>query len=342
MRYSFVLNSVLAALFGVVAGGVFLIVAGYPLFSSLGLLFSAGFGCRAVQTCALLTTVQFATPLMLAGLSAAVAFRVGFFSVGQAGQMVLGAGMAAWIGGIPGIPFLHAGAAILCAALAGGAWAFVPGLLKVRLGVNEIVTTIVMNSIAGFALSLIPMRRGWVQESARLETLAAGTRLNTGLFLALALLLAVYIFLWRTGPGYAARMAGQAPGFARYGGIRPDNRVMFVILLSGMLAGTAGAVEVLGVHYRFITGFSADATFDGIMVGLLGQSHPLGVLLAAFFVGGIRLGSLNGLLILGGVPRELGNAILASMTIFMTIDFVRRFQQRGDSGSGLTLNWRLK
>lgn len=327
MRQSFSLNSILAALFGIFAGSVFLILAGYPLLPSLGFLFSAGFGCQSAQTCAFLTTIQFATPLILAGLSAAVAFRAGFFSVGQAGQMILGAGVAAWIGGMVGLNFLHPLVAIMGAALVGGLWALIPGVLKLMLGVNEIVSTIIMNSIAGFALGLIPMRRGLVLETARLAPLAAGTKLNQGLFLALAALLGVYIFLWRSGPGYAVRMSGEASQFARHGGIRPKWSAALGIFLSGALAGMSGAVEVLGVHYRFITGFSADATFDGIMVALLGQSHPAGILLAAIFVGGIRLGSLNGLLMQAGVPRELGNAILASMTIFMTINMVGRLKR---------------
>lgn len=317
------LNSILAAFLGICAGGVFLIVSGYPLFTSFGWLFSAGFGCREAQSCALLTTLQFATPLILAGLSAAVAFRSGFFNLGQAGQMALGAGAAAWIGGSEAVWALHPLAAVAGAALAGASWILVPGLLKLKLGVNEIVTTIVLNGMTGFALGFIPMQRGLVLETARLAPLAAGTKLNQGLFLALAALAGFAVILWGTGQGYAVRMVGQAPRFARYGGMRPERLALQGILLSGMLAGMAGAVEVLGVHYRFITGFSADATFDGVMVALLGQSQPLGVMLAAFFVGGIRLGSLNGLLMLGGIPRELGNAILASMMIFMTIDLIR-------------------
>jgi ABC-type uncharacterized transport system permease subunit len=177
--------------------------------------------------------------------------------------------------------------------------------------------------MTGFALGFIPMRRGWVLESARLAPLAAGTKLNQGIFLALAALVGVSVYFWGTGSGYRARMVGQAPRFAAYGGVRPDRIAFLAILLSGLLAGMAGAVEVLGVHYRFVTDFSADTNFDGIMVALLGLNQPLGVLLAAFFVGGIRLGSLNGLLMLGGIPRELGNAILASMLIFMAIDMAR-------------------
>lgn len=328
MKWSQSLNSILAAFFGVLAGGVFLIIAGYPLFPSLGVLFKAGFGCSSFQNCAILTTLQFATPLIFSGLSAAVAFQVGFFSIGQVGQMILGAGVAAWVGGNTGVHFFHPLFAVFWAAVAGGIWAFIPGILKLFINVNEIITTIVMNSIAGFTLGLIPFRRGLISETARLTPLATGTKLNQGLYLALITLLGVYLFFWRSSSGYRTRMVGQAEKFARYGGIQPKRYAGIAIVLSGMLAGVAGAVEVLGVHYRFITGFSANATFDGVMVALLGQLHPMGVLLAAIFVGGIRLGALNGLLMLAGIPRELGNAILACMTIFMTIDLVGRIKQK--------------
>ena len=335
MKKSAILNSILAALFGVLIGGAFLALAGYPVISSIGYLFSAGFGCQTAQTCAFLTALQFATPLVFAGLAAAVTFRAGFFNIGQAGQMILGAGVAAYIGGIGGIEHFHPFIAIATAALIGGIWALVPGLLKVYLNVNEIITSLVMNSIAVFMVGMIPLRYGPIEESARLSTLATGTKLNSGLFMALIALLLIYLVIWRTSAGYSIRMTGQSPRFAKSGGIDPVKYAVFAFFLSGMLAGVAGSIEVLGVHYRFVTGFSADVNLDGVMVALLGNSHPLGILLAALFVGGIRLGSLNGLLIVAGVPRELGNAILASMMIFMSVNTIRNYLAKRSSNEGL-------
>jgi simple sugar transport system permease protein len=311
------IHLLLSAMIGLLAGGAFALMAGYSPLTAFRLLMSAGFSCRQWDHCAILTTFQFATPLILAGLSAAVTFRVGFFSIGQAGQMVLGAALAAWIGHQVIPTGVHALLAMLGAALVGAIWATIPAVIKLSTGVHEIIVTVVMNSIAGYLVGFISGGYGRIAESARLAPFAPGTKLNAGFLWALGAAAMVTILLWYSAAGYEQRMVGQAPAFARHGGQNRIRAVLGAMFLSGAMAGLAGSVEVLGVHYRYITNFSADANFDGVMVALLGQSHPLGVLLAGIFVGGIRLGSLNGLLIQAGIPRELGNAILAVMTIFM-------------------------
>jgi simple sugar transport system permease protein len=106
-------------------------------------------------------------------------------------------------------------------------------------------------------------------------------------------------------------MSGQAETFAAYAGMRAKWAVVGGMAVSGMLAGLAGALEVLGVHYRFVSNFSSVDQFDGIAVSLLGQLHPLGVVLSAFLLGGLRLGALNGLQLQTAVPRELGDAVIA-------------------------------
>jgi simple sugar transport system permease protein len=195
-------------------------------------------------------------------------------------------------------------------------------------GVHELIVTIVMNSIAGYLVNFIPRGFWWIVSSARLTPLVSGTKLNSGIYLALLGIILVYILLWHTAVGYEQRMVGQEPSFAIYGGQNKRRAVIGALFLSGALAGLAGALEVLGVHYRFITAFSADTNFDGVMVALLGQSHPLGVFIAGIFVGGIRLGSLNGLLIQAGIPRELGNAILAVTMIFMAANQFYRWRMQ--------------
>ncbi|KAA3648280.1 MAG: ABC transporter permease [Chloroflexi bacterium] len=308
---------VLAALVGLLAGGLFLLFSGEAPLRSYRLLLTAGFGCGQLDNCSFWTTLQFATPLMLAGLSAAVAFRAGVFSIGQAGQMVLGAGFAAWVAYQTLPAGWHPLLALLAAAVAGAIWGVIPGLLKVGIGVNEIISSIVLNAVAGFLVGFVPLDFGTINQTAQLSTLAPATKLNQGFFIALIAVVIVYLYLWSSAAGYRQRMVGQAPGFARYGGYKELRTVTLALLFSGSLAGLAGAIEVLGVHYRFLVGFSADENFDGILVALLGQSHPLGIVLAAIFVGGVRLGALNGLQIQAGIPRELGNVMLAVMALLM-------------------------
>ena len=299
-----------------IAGLLVLLTEASPL-AACAYLLDAGFSCHAPGRCALLTTLQFATPLLLTGLSAAVAFRAGLFSVGQAGQMVLGAAVAAWLGSRLNLPgAAQAALALTGGALAGAGWGWVPGVLKKFLNINEVIVTLVMNQLALLLVGFV--RLGRVGASARLAPLAHGTKLNVGIILALLAVVLIYIYLWHSASGYEQRMAGQAPLFARFGGIRERRVVLRAMCISGGLAGLAGAIEVLGVHYRFISAFSGGDSFDGVIVALLGQSHPVGVTVAAVLLAGVRLGAMNGLQLQARVPRELGGAMIALAVLFVS------------------------
>lgn len=315
-----IVKSIVAAVLGLLVGGFFVLFTQSSPLTAYAALLTNAFGCEAAGNCAWLTTLQWATPLIFSGLAAAVAFRAGIFSIGQIGQMTLGAAFAAMVAShvhLPG-PFTPI-AALLAAALAGGVWSLIPGLLKVTIGVNEILSTLVMNTIAGFLIGAIPTGRG-IPETARLARLAEGTKLNSGFFIAMAALVFVFLYLFYARRGFEVRTSGQAPAFAQYAGMHPIKAVASAMLLSGALAGLGGAVEVLGVHYKFVTNFSAVDNFDGLIVALLGSTNPLGIFFAAVFLGGVRLGSLGGLMIDAGVPRELSGMMIAVMVIFMCAD----------------------
>ena len=313
----------LAVLSSLLIAGLFVLLADAPPLQACGHLVAAGFGCRGPGRCAILTTLQFATPLILTGLSAAVAFRAGVFSVGQAGQMVLGAAAATWLGSRLSLPpVVHAAVALAGAVVVGAGWGWIPGALKTGLGINEVIVTLVMNHLAVLLVGLVRLWR--VSESARLAPLARGTKLNPGILLALLAAAAVYVYLFRLTPGYEQRMAGQAPLFAKFGGVRESRAVILGMAISGGLAGLAGGVEVLGVHYRFITVFSGGGGFDGVAVALLGQDHPLGVALASVLLAGVRLGATNGLQLKSRVPRELGGAMIAMMILFVSSERLYR------------------
>ncbi len=315
--------SLLAILSSLVGAGILLLLTGFAPISALGHLIGAGFGCAAPDRCALLTTLQFATPLLLTGLSAGVAFRAGLFSVGQAGQMLFGAAAAAALGAqldLPGL--LPTALALIGGAAAGAAWGWIPGVLKTHLGINEVIVTLVMNQLAGLLTGLAWFGR--VPAAARLAPLAHGTKLSAGIFVALLAAGFVAAWLWRSTWGYEQRMAGQAPLFAKQGGI-PDRRaVARGMAISGALAGLAGAIEVLGVHYRFVSTFSGGGGFDGVAVALLGQSHLLGTTLAALLLAGVRLGATNGLQLKAQVPRELGGAMIAMMILLVSAERLYR------------------
>jgi general nucleoside transport system permease protein len=298
------------------AGGLLILLVGQNPWSTYIGLFEAGFGCQTGPgRCALVTALQFATPLILSGLSATVALRGGFFSVGQFGQMLFGAAAASWLAGNLSLPpVVHSAAALAGAALVGGLWGFIPAVLKNLIGVNEIISTLLLNPIASVVVGLVWLPG--VASGARLLPLIPGTKLSAGIFIALAAALVSYVFLWRTTPGMELRTNARASRFALYGGMPVHKPILLGMALSGALAGLAGGVEVLGVHYHFVSNFSAVNEFDGLIVAFSGQLHPAGVVLFAFLLGGLRTGSIVGLQIQSGIPRELGSALIAFMLLF--------------------------
>ena len=298
-------------------GALLILAIGQDPLLTYAHLLDAGFSCDSGPgRCALVTALQFATPLILSGLSATVALRGGFFSIGQAGQMLFGAAAASWLAGYLSMPpIIHSAIALIGAALIGGLWGLVPALFKHFVGVNEILSTLLLNPIASVLVGLV--RLPGVEVSARLSPLIPSTKLSAGIFIALATALLVYLLLWHTTLGMEIRANANAPRFALYGGMPVHKPVLMTMALSGALAGLAGGVEVLGVHYQFVSNFSAVNDFDGLIIAFAGHLHPAGVVLFAFLLGGLRMGSIVGLQIRSGIPRELGGALIAFMLIFL-------------------------
>ena len=324
-----ILVPLLAVLSGLVVMGILIVILDKPLFESYAILFSRGFGCEEYGNCIFITTLERATPLILTGLSAVVAFRSGMFSIGQEGQYLLGAAAAAWLGyAIHLPPVLHALVLIIAAMLVGAAYGWIPGILRVKLGVNELLATIMLNSIAALIVEYLvqfPMRADIsttahspvIDESAQLMSFLPGSKWGVGFVIAVIAVIVVYIYLWRTKPGYEQRMAGQSKRFALFGGIRSDRAAVRAMLISGALAGLAGAIEVMGVHRRIMTGFSVGLGWDGLTSAILGQTHPIGVFIVAILFSGLKLGAQLGLQLNLGIPRELGGTIIGFIILFV-------------------------
>ena len=324
---------VLAIISGLLLASLLILIAGKSPLDAYRTLFNSAFSCKGVGQCSLVSTLERATPLILTGLSALVAFRTGIFSLGQEGQMMIGAIVAAWLGWVLELPsIIHPIVIILVAMAAGGAYGFIPGVLKVKLGVNEIISTIMMNEIAILFLEWVvnfPLRADasatahshTIHETAWLLTfMPKSSKWGMGFVIAILAAVAIYIYLWRTSAGYEQRMAGQAPLFAKFGGIKNESVAIRSMIISGALAGMAGSIEVLGVNHRIMTGFSTNLGFDGLSVAILGQSHPLGVVIVAILFAGVRLGAQIGLQIQLKVPRELGGVIISFIILFVAAD----------------------
>jgi general nucleoside transport system permease protein len=314
--------------YALAAGGLLILAAGANPLTTYTNLFRSGFSCApGAGRCALVTALTFATPLILSGLSATVALRANFFSLGQVGQMVIGAAAATWMGSRILLPIgVHPIAALVASSIFGGLWALIPALLKEFVGVNEIISTLLLNPIAGFVAGQFPMGR--VKTTALLLPLIPSTKLSAGIFIALGAAVLVYVFYWRTTIGLEIRNTAQAPRFAGYGGITSHLPVLYAMILSGALAGLAGAVEVLGVQYRFVTSFSTFTDFDGLIVAFVGHLNPLGVVIIGILLGGLRNGSIAGLQIQSHIPNELGGAIIAFILLFVaTNKLLRPFER---------------
>jgi ABC-type uncharacterized transport system permease subunit len=277
------------------------------------------------------------TPYIFAGLAVALGFRVGLFNIGVEGQLFMGAITGTLAGyAIPGLPaFIHIPLALLCGALGGAIWGFVPGILKAKTGAHEVITTIMMNYIAfRFSDWLLkgPMadpneytpKTPWILESAQFPRLFdTPIRFHIGFFIALFMALLVYLFLFKTTWGFELRMVGSNQYAARYAGIKITVSTVVAMVLSGALAGMAGANEVLGVNHRLIPAFSSGYGFDSIALALLGKSHPFGVVLSALLFGFLRNGARSMQLTVG-VPIDIVSILQALILAFIAAPAIIR------------------
>ena len=283
-----------------------------------------------------LTTV---TPYILAGLAVAVGFKCGLFNIGAEGQFGIGALCSAYVGYAMHAPwYIHLPLALLAGAAGGALWGAIPGLLKGLTGAHEVVTTIMMNYVS-FRLSdwLLngPMKASGfrpltpvIDNSAMLpQFFPDPLRLNWGFIIALAIAFLVYWFLFKTPIGFEIRAVGANPDGARYAGMNIVKNFVLAMTISGALAGLAGAVQVLGVDHWVGQGFSSGYGFDSIAIALLGQSHPLGVVLAALLWGTLRSGATN-MQLNAGVPIEIISIIQGLVIVFVAAPAVIRWIYR--------------
>jgi simple sugar transport system permease protein len=244
-------------------------------------------------------------PYILAGLGVAIGFQCNLFNIGAEGQLTVGGLATAYVGyAVQGLPwYIHAPLAILAGAVAAGLWGFIPGILRARFGAHEVINTIMMNYISFRLMNYLlngPMKAGGTPASpeilptAYLATLfPSPVRLHWGVLIALVLAVVVYWLLWRTTFGMEVRMVGANSRAARYAGISVPRTMILTMTLSAILCGLAGTVHLLGVTHRMMPSFSPGYGFDAIALALLGNSHPLGVVLASLLFAFLRNGATH-------------------------------------------------
>lgn len=291
---------VLAIAAALCAGALLLAATGFNVVAAYSALWQGIFGNPRNIAEAMLR----ATPLILVGTGIAIAFRCGIWNIGAEGQFYMGAAAGAFIGlrfgNLP--PLLAIGLALLAGVVAGGAWAGLAGWLKVRLGLNEVVTTIMLNYIAIGIVSYL-VTGPW-QEAAhynpQTDEIAAAlvlprlwppARVHAGFLIALIVPLLASILLFRTPWGYALRAVGLNPQAAKHAGINVNRQYVLAMWLSGGAAGLAGAIEIFGVIGRLYENISPGYGFTGIAVSLLANNNPLGTIVSGLLFGALTTGS---------------------------------------------------
>ncbi len=276
--------------------------------------------------------LQFATPLILTGLSVAIAFKCGLFNIGAEGQLYVGAMAASIIGFMFPLPiFIHIFVCLVIGTIVGGLYAFLPGLLKAYRGAHEVVTTMMLSYSAilltswlvgpnGPFMASVPPGQDPIPQTPILQPTAIlpgfGPYLHAGIVVSILAVIAVDFFINRTVLGYEMRAVGQNSEAAENAGIDPKKNIAIALGMSGGLAGLAGAGEILGTYKRFIANWSPGLGWDGITVAVLGSNNPWGVLAGALFFGFLRAGG-NAMQLQAGVPVEMVFAIQGLIVLFV-------------------------
>lgn len=311
-------------LLALVLGAIVLAIAGHNPLEVYRLLFVESFG----STKRVASTLAAATPLIFTGLATAIAFRTGAFNVGVEGCVNVGGLAAAFVGftfvSLSGFVLLPM--AILASMVVGALWMLIPALLKSRLDVDEVVTTLMLNFIAisltawlvngpllapGAANSATPM----IDQAARLPKLMRGSTLNAGFLIALGCVVLYWFWGKWAALGFETRIAGMNARFATATGLNVPGLVFRMMLLSGVIGGLAGGVHALGTVFRYVSGFSPGYGFVGIAVALLGRGNAWGMLLAAILFGALATSGAT-IQLFSNVPIEIVNILQGMVMIF--------------------------
>ena len=338
-----VLTPLVAILVGLAVGSLVVLLQGQNLLSVYGALLRGAVGDQLAIT----STLTRAAPIVVAGLGTALAFRSGLFNLGGEGQLVLGALVTAIVAVyVPLPPVVGVLIALAAGMLAAALWASLAGVLEARYGVSLLIVTLLQNYIAVFFATYLvaaPLqdRSGTgalnqtrsVPEALQLPFIP-GFPLHLGVLVGLLAVVAVALFLARTVRGFELRMMGYNPNFARYSGVNSARQTVLAMFLSGAVIGLAGAIETVGVNYRYIEGAVTvpQYAWTGLVAALMANSNPWGTLVAGVFLAALQTGA-TGMELTTGVPYQLSSIIQAVIIIFVAARYgfgllMARLQER--------------
>lgn len=321
----YLISLLLSVVLAFVIGAVILAIAGFsPGKAYLAMLNGAFSSARHIGD-----LLEYAMVLFLCGLACVLGARVGIFNVGGEGQLLLGAIAACqvgvWLDGLT--PWLVLPLAALAAMAAGGLYALIPGVLKVKVKVNEVITTIMLNTVAASFCQYLakgPWKNANKNMVAATEQLNArywfggligGSNLSTAILAAAVLALVIWYVMQKTSRGYEMKLTGQNERFARFIGIRTDRLVLVCMLLSGALCGLVGMFRVYGAEHLFRDSISRDYYFEGLMVAMIARYQPLAVVFLSLFFAALKIGA-QGMELAAGVPNQI-YLIIQTVVIFL-------------------------
>ncbi|MBO67095.1 MAG: ribose ABC transporter permease [Acidiferrobacteraceae bacterium] len=326
-------ESLLAGAIGLAIGAIIMVGLGYSPLDAYSSLLRGSFG--SVYSWA--ESLANATPLILTALTFAIAMRGGLFNIGAEGQLYIGAIAAVSVSLIQISAPFHLIIALVAAMTAGALWSLPVAILKLTRGVHEVISTIMLNWIARFfafymiANVLMDPVRGEktisIAETSRFARILPGSSLNYGIVVSALAVLLILFLLWRTTAGFELRAAGHSQESSNYAGISYKKQVLRAFLLGGVLAGLAGAVQVMGrpPTYALISGLPQmiDLGFDGIAVAMIGRNHPVGIIFAAIFFGGLMVGGRM-MQMSAGVPLELVRIVEGAIILALAVPELKR------------------
>jgi len=336
---------ILAIVLGFVLGAIFIQASGLNALEAYSAMFLGAFSTPYKIAEMLVKS----SPFMLAALGFAIAFKAGYWNVGVEGQLVIGTVVALW-GGITFTylpPILLIPLIYLLGFVGAGAWSLISGVLKAKYGVNEILTTLMMNYVA-FWVGHYLVHWPWddpdvyvpqtipIVASAKLPILE-GTRLHIGIIIGVITGIMIYMFFKKSTLGYCIRAVGLSVEGARYGGVSVANTVMIASFLSGGIAGLGGVGEVLGAYHVILENLTYGYGFIGIAAAMLALNNPLGIILSSFFFGFLYTGSLymtrGAGLTIGAVQLFVGIMILVTLVSPLIEKITERKKPKPSSGN---------
>lgn len=334
IKDSNILFTLIAIVIGFAVGAIMLAIAKISPTEAYVSLFSGVFSKPKFM----IWSIVYATPLIFTGLSVAFSFRTGVFNIGAEGQFVVGTLAACVVGILVDVPKpLHILLCFLAAMAAGAIWGIIVAFLKVKRGINEVLSMIMFNWIAFYLsnyvmnFAIIHKEGGGeatkdVLDSAKitlsfLDSKTFGPNVNWGIFVAILAAIVIYFIINKTTLGYRLRAVGYNRNAAEYGGISANRAVMTAMAISGGLAGLGGAMQLMGMSMR-ISQFSSQEGygFEGITVALIGASNPIGCIFAGLFYGAMKYGGSK--LNLVGAPSEIVEIIMGCVVFFIAISHV--------------------